>query len=234
LAALRGLACSIILDLMPRPFVLSTALAVIGALAACGSSEGPGKSEPPRDAGSERVLATPVPVIDASVPDAFVEPVDASACNAQVDFPPLMPSPHIQQGQSVVYNSNPPSSGPHYGSWANFREYAQPVDDRYLVHSLEHGAVLIAYKCEGAACAPLLAGLRAVRDSIPADPTCDPSLRVRVILAPRPENDVPVEASAWGATYRADCLDPASLRQFVIDRYAKAPEDFCAPGVETF
>ena len=55
-----------------------------------------------------------------------------------------MPAIHIPIGASVVYNSNPPSSGPHYPVWANFQEFAVPVDDRYLVHSMEHGAVLDA------------------------------------------------------------------------------------------
>ena len=42
-----------------------------------------------------------------------------------------------------MYDSNPPSSGPHYPIWADFKEYATPVPDGYLVHAEEHGAVLL-------------------------------------------------------------------------------------------
>jgi hypothetical protein len=63
---------------------------------------------------------------------------------------------------------------------------------------------------------------------------CTPPLRVRVIIAPRPANDAPVAAAAWGFTYRSDCIDIGSLSQFVRDHYAKGPEDTCAPGIATF
>jgi hypothetical protein len=158
--------------------------------------------------------------------------VDASACNVRLDAPPIVESPHVPEGTAVTYASNPPSSGPHYPVWANFQELTHPVDDGYLVHSLEHGAVLLLYRCDllDAACADVVATLRAVRDAVPTDPLCDPAIRVRVIIAPRPANDAAIAASAWGFTYRADCVDPASLAKFVADHYAKAPENVCAPG----
>jgi hypothetical protein len=205
------------------------------APAACGDDP----DDPPRadatDAGADRFAAAPRvgppdAALDSATPDA---PFEAGLCNARVDAPAVMSSPHVPDGSPVVYNSNPPSSGPHYDSWANFGEVTQPVDDRYLVHSMEHGAVLLLYRCEGAACAPIVEALRAVRDAIPTDPLCDPSIRVRIILAPRPANEVAVAAAAWGHTYRADCVDAPSLTRFVLDHYAKAPENFCAPG-QTF
>jgi len=53
---------------------------------------------------------------------------------------------------------------------------------------------------------------------------------VRVIIAPRATNDAPIAASAWGHTYKADCVDPTTLGQFITAHYAKAPENFCFPG----
>ena len=142
-----------------------------------------------------------------------------------------MASPHVAEGTAVTYDSNPPSSGPHYPTWANFQEYAQPVADGYLVHSMEHGAVLLLYRCaSAAACPEIVAALRTVRAGIPTDPLCDPGIRVRVILAPRPSLETAVAAAAWGFTYEADCVDAASLTQWGIDHYAKAPENFCSPG----
>ena len=169
------------------------------------------------------------PVVDAGT-DAASQPIEAGACNAQIASPPVAASPHVAEGTAIAYATNPPSSGPHSPIWANFEEYGSPVDDGYLVHSMEHGAVLLLYRCDAATCAEDAAALRAVRAAVPSDPKCDPSIRVRVILAPRPTLDVRIAAAAWGATYKADCVDAASLAAWVTEHYAKAPEDFCSPG----
>ena len=54
---------------------------------------------------------------------------------------------HIQIGEEVDYNSNPPTSGPHYEDWIRAGVYESAKDDRNLVHSLEHGYVIMHYKC---------------------------------------------------------------------------------------
>jgi hypothetical protein len=172
------------------------------------------------------------PPIDAPAKDAAA--FDGGPCNVRIDAIPLVASPHVPDGTSVVYTSNPPSSGPHYNEWANFQEFTHEVDDRNLVHSLEHGAVELFYKCDddagAAACDALVSSLRALRDAFPTDPSCDPAIRVRIILAPRSANDVPIAAAAWGNIYRADCFDAASLTTFMSDHYNKATEDLCAAG----
>jgi hypothetical protein len=184
------------------------------------------------DAGVDRISARPG--LGPTPPPPPAAPPGDAGCNAVVDAPTLVPGNHLAEGTPIAYASNPPSSGPHYPRWANFQEYASPVADGYLVHSLEHGAVLLLYKCEPADCPAVIATLRAVRDSIATDPACDPSIRVRIILAPRPALDVPIAAAAWGFTYKAECIDVPSLTQFVREHYAKAPEDFCAKGSTTF
>jgi hypothetical protein len=146
----------------------------------------------------------------------------------------LLPGNHVPDGTPLAYPTNPPSSGPHYAEWANFQEFDTPVPDGNWVHSMEHGAVVLLYKCTSETCASVVSALRAIRDALPADPGCDPSTRVRIVITPRPTLDVPIAAAAWGFTYRAGCVDPASLTAFVTEHYAHAPEDFCAPGITTF
>ena len=47
---------------------------------------------------------------------------------------------------------SPPVFGDHYPTWAAFQTYEYPVPLGYLVHSLEHGAVVVFYDCpEGCA-----------------------------------------------------------------------------------
>lgn len=45
------------------------------------------------------------------------------------------------------YNSNPPTSGPHDVVWTKAGIYDQPQGDGHLVHSLEHGYVILNYNC---------------------------------------------------------------------------------------
>lgn len=222
-------------------FAAPACAAVLGfaVLGACASDREAG-APIVADASVDRAVATPRLVSDAAAqqdagpvdaaPDVDAANADAGACNVHIDAVPVMASPHVPEGTPVVYSSNPPSSGPHYDRWANFQELTHPVDDGYLVHSMEHGAVLLLYACQGTACDAIVPALRAVRDGVPTDPLCDSAIRTRVILAPRAANSVAVAAAAWGYVYRADCVDSASLTSFILDHYAKAPENFCAAG----
>jgi hypothetical protein len=176
--------------------------------------------------------AAPGDLDAAALVDAAADAPPPGACNVRVAAPPIADSPHVSDGTAIAYASNPPSSGPHYNAWANFQEFDHPVADGNLVHALEHGGVLLLYKCseDAGACADLLAQLRAVRAAVPTDPLCSEGIRTRVILAPRPDNATAVSAAAWGHTYEADCVDAPSLAAFIAAHYAKAPENFCFPG----
>src|ERR1051326_314345 len=55
---------------------------------------------------------------------------------------------HITTGTKVDYTSNPPTSGNHYPDWTKPGIYSTVPDDRHLVHSLEHGYIIISYNCD--------------------------------------------------------------------------------------
>jgi hypothetical protein len=215
---------------LPRLAVATLSLAALplAVLTACGSStndddagSSSGSSSGMSGGGGEGGIdraRLPMPIR----PDA--------SCFVEITTPPLMESPHIPEGATPMYNSNPPSSGPHFPVWANFQEHGVPINRGYLVHSLEHGGVLLLYKCDQQPCPTIVEGLRKVRDGLPNDPLCDPSIRVRVVIAPDPALDVPVAAAAWGWTYRAQCFDEPTLAAFVKDHYAQGTENTCAAG----
>jgi hypothetical protein len=142
---------------------------------------------------------------------------------------PATSAAHVPTCSALEYPRHPPAGGPHYGTWADFGVYAQPVPWPFLVHSLEHGAVVLAYNCpEG--CPDVLAALERIRAERE-----DPACRARggdnrIVVMPDPELEVPIAAVAWEHLYLATCLDEGSLRAFVDARYARAPEDTCAPG----
>jgi hypothetical protein len=202
-------------NLMSTTRMVLIGLAACALVIACGSNE---DASTPVDAGPTRRLPAPIH--------------PAASCFVTIDTPELIAGSHVPEGTVITYNSNPPSSGPHYPVWANFQEYDKPLDEGYLVHSLEHGAVALLYKCDPAApaCAPTIDALRKIRDAMPTDPSCDPSIRVRVVIAPFPRLDAPVGAVAWGITYKAECVDVPTLTQFAKDNYARSPENICAPG----
>jgi len=54
---------------------------------------------------------------------------------------------HITDIAGQQYNSNPPTSGSHFPLWAKRGVYATPLSDGYLIHSLEHGYIIISYNC---------------------------------------------------------------------------------------
>ena len=44
-------------------------------------------------------------------------------------------------------NSNPPTSGPHLATWVRAGVFDEPQSEGELLHSLEHGYVVISYNC---------------------------------------------------------------------------------------
>ena len=48
---------------------------------------------------------------------------------------------------AFTYNSNPPTSGRHLPTWVKAGEFDTPQSEGELIHSLEHGYVIINYNC---------------------------------------------------------------------------------------
>jgi len=55
---------------------------------------------------------------------------------------------HITDISDFEYNSNPPTSGSHFPVWAKKGVYDRVLSDGHLIHSLEHGYVVISYNCD--------------------------------------------------------------------------------------
>jgi hypothetical protein len=144
----------------------------------------------------------------------------------------------FRSSSTSTFSSNPPSSGRHFPYWAAYTEYSEPVDRRFYVHNLEHGGVAFLYRCEAAdGCPQIVSGLREAMNAIPDDPLCTEAMegvRVRALLLPDPELDVPVAAAAWGWTYKAECLDVPSLTQFAKEHYGQGSECSCSDGTTYF
>jgi hypothetical protein len=92
--------------------------------------------------------------------------------------------------------------GVHSPRWQNCGIYDRPVDNKYAVHSMEHGAVWIAYQPE----------LPGEDVSILRDLVGDQSY---LLLSPFPGLKSPVVLSAWGIQLEVDSVDDERVAEFV-------------------
>jgi hypothetical protein len=85
----------------------------------------------------------------------------------------------------VKWNSNPPTSGPHYGQWAVWNFYDSPVPLTMSTHNLEHGGIVIHY-------GPNVpqSEVSKLREFYNGDPNA-------IVVAPLPTAGNKIYASAW-------------------------------------
>lgn len=119
------------------------------------------------------------------------------------------------------YNSNPPTSGPHYAQTAQEGFRDTPIPDENIVHNLEHGDVWISYRPD-------------IPDKIKEKLkqfTSEP----KVIITPRPANDKDIALAAWGRLDKFDLSESGQLPiqriQDFISRYLnRGPERVPGPS----
>jgi hypothetical protein len=85
----------------------------------------------------------------------------------------------------VKWNSNPPTSGPHYGQWALWGAYDRPVPLTMSTHNLEHGGIVMHYGPDVPA-----AEVEKLREFYRDDPNA-------MLLAPLPTAGDQIIVSAW-------------------------------------
>jgi Protein of unknown function (DUF3105) len=137
---------------------------------------------------------------------------------------PIQGRNHIEPGTPhEPYNSNPPTSGPHYADQmipvpADFYDESNmPLDER-IVHAEEHGYVVIWYNCNKAPngdCAALKEGIRELRDAL-GD--------TKLIAVPRTEMDTMIAMTSWGKLQRFDAFDVAQISAFYHRNLEQGPE----------
>ena len=114
---------------------------------------------------------------------------------------------HVSRDQRVRYDKSPPFGGPHDNYWAacTGTVYNQPVRSENMVHSLEHGAVWIAYD-PARVTGPALQGLQAKVQG-----------QSYMMISPYPGLDQPISLQSWG--HQLKLSDPADAR---IDQFVAA------------
>jgi len=71
--------------------------------------------------------------------------LEAAGCRLEVAG--ALPGQHSIEpdGTSEDWNTDPPTTGPHYGIAAIFGIYEEPLEAARVVHNLEHGGIFIQY-----------------------------------------------------------------------------------------
>ncbi len=112
----------------------------------------------------------------------------------------------------AAYNSNPPTSGPHWAGVAGPGIKTQFVPDELVLHSMEHGAAVVWYK-EGLDQANVDRIKKAFNNA-----------SGKKIMLARKDLDVPVALTSWGYLLKLDIVDEEKIREFIETNNDRAPE----------
>ena len=146
-----------------------------------------------------------------------------------IDFNPVgvrvdaMPDrSHVPEGTDPgPFNTNPPSSGPHYANHFSskfFDENSFEFPEGYLIHNLEHGYAIFWYNCEllsAEECSLLKSEILGVMEK---------ANMYKVIAYPWPKIDVPVVITSWGRMLSMEKFDPELALAYVKKYREKSPE----------
>ena len=117
-----------------------------------------------------------------------------------------MGNAHITETQigTSVYNTTPPTSGPHLGNLASWGIHSQPIPNEQQIHNLEDGGVVVQYNCPDG-CKDLVAQLAAIVKKYDE----------QVILAPYPGMDSRIALTAWTRIDKFDDFDAQRIERFI-------------------
>src|SRR5207248_2820920 len=113
------------------------------------------------------------------------------------------------------YSTDPPTSGPHIGSLADWGVHTEPITKEIQVHALEDAGVVINYRpdLDKPTVDRLAALTRSYSDLITSD-----SIDNHVLMSPYPGLSNPIVLTAWRHIDRLDTFDEARIKSF-IDAY---------------
>lgn len=129
---------------------------------------------------------------------------------------------HVRVGVDSSPDWEPfPTSGSHWGAWPAWNHvYTRAVLRGFMLHGLEHGGLVLSYRCGAAedspACADQAAQLVALAQRFG---------NRRVFVTPDPTQPSTFAVRGWRWAYTADCLDADAVLPFMRGRYRRGRED---------
>ena len=124
---------------------------------------------------------------------------------------------HVATGASIEYAQTPPTSGRHYGRSIPAGFYSSPQPYGGLVHSLEHGAVVIYYG-DGVS--------RSTRSRLEQLANGYQNPWGGVLAVPQPEPfSAPLVLTAWQARLDLPSYDEGAVDAFLAEYLGRGPEN---------
>ncbi len=124
---------------------------------------------------------------------------------------------HLAETERVVYASNPPTSGNHWGRTANWGFYkTNPPADEQIVHNMEHGAVIVWFDPDLVS-EEEYTQLFAIYQKMTTD-------EFRTLLVARPTLERKVALTAWGVRLYLDSIDEKAILGFQERNKLNGPE----------
>lgn len=166
---------------------------------------------------------------------------------------------HHPQETNLTYTFNPPTSGDHYPNWITKGVYDTPRPDGNLVHSLEHGYVIVWYDCAVQTTGwSLFKKASAQASTMTAGSEGSPSARLedmpeafrsdqcntlkkqlqeiyeangrrKLIVIPRPGMGKPLVLTAWGRSEELMSVDRTKIKEFIDAFRDHGPEQTNEP-----
>ena len=127
---------------------------------------------------------------------------------------PSQGAQHVARGEPhPSYNSNPPTSGWHWGDGvAGPGIKDRPVPDELVLHSMEHGAAVVWYK-DDLSKSDVERIKKAFNDA-----------SGKKIMLPRKNLDVPVALTSWNYLLKLKTIDEEKIKEFIETNNDRAPE----------
>ncbi len=151
----------------------------------------------------------------APLPDSGRE--DVVGVVAEEPYTGPSPPPHLSPSE-LNYQRTPPTAGPHTGDTvpAGFYEETPPLGA--LVHTLEHGAVVIYYDPESIT--------PEARESLRTFANQHTGTWQSVVVVPHPGDSPPAyELTAWEHRLEMETYDARAVRAFVAEYIGRGPEN---------
>ena len=123
---------------------------------------------------------------------------------------------HVDVGTVLAYDTDPPTSGPHYPVPQDGGFFETAIDPGYLVHSLEHGAVIIYYN-PATVVDNQIKYLKQLAKKNPGNFS-------QVICVPRDDATYPIILTAWTHRLRLTAWDQDRIDGFIALYLGEGPE----------
>ncbi len=123
---------------------------------------------------------------------------------------------HVPTG-SLKYNTNPPTSGPHRPSAAPAGFYNEKPEAGLLVHSLEHGAIVVYFDPSRAT--------EEEKKSLRSFTKANTGMWASVLAIPATEYEAPFILTTWTKIMKLEKYDPKVVQAFIAEYVGRGPEN---------